>query len=214
MSPKSRNYIITNEKVFSREEMQRLFDTCHQYAARDLAHRRKTWPVRSFLVWFIFHTGLRVGELAQLRIGDINADKQFLVIVGKGRKKREVPFNQATRLKLEAYLGYKKTQLQQSIQPDACLFASRNGRPYTTRSLEISFKKAVQAAGLSAHYYIHCARHTHATFLLKHTGNLRFVQKVLGHASIHTTSLYADILAEDTVRLANMLEFGAPETAS
>lgn len=206
MKPRAANFIITNEKVLSRTELQSLFAVCQRRTEQDLAKKRTTWPTRSFLVWFVFHTGLRVSEVANLKIGTINLTKQVLVVIGKGRKRREVPFNQDTSQRLKSYLAFKQQVLRQSVDPNAFLFANKREQAFTTRSLEISFKKALKAAGLSDHYYIHCARHTHATFLLKQTGNLRFVQKVLGHASIHTTSLYADILAEDTVRLANMLE--------
>jgi site-specific recombinase XerD len=68
-----------------------------------------------------------------------------------------------------------------------------------------SFKQAIKKAKLPEHYSIHCARHTYATYLLHDTGNLRYVQKQLGHAQLAMTALYADVLPEENGKLANMI---------
>jgi len=91
------------------------------------------------------------------------------------------------------------------VDPEAPLLAGRGGRAYTTTALHVSFKKAVEAAGLPRHYTIHSARHTYATLLLARTSNLRFVQKQLGHASLNMTALYADVLPEQNQDLANAM---------
>ena len=75
----------------------------------------------------------------------------------------------------------------------------------TTTTLHISFKKALERAGIPLHHSIHDARHTFATFLLGDTQNLRYVQRQLGHENITFTAMYADLLPEKNQELADKL---------
>ncbi|MBU2488888.1 MAG: tyrosine-type recombinase/integrase, partial [Proteobacteria bacterium] len=104
---------------------------------------------------------------------------------------------------LKEYLAVKQTW-REAVDEDSPLFMGRSGH-YSETALHLSFRKAVEAAGLTRRYSIHSARHTYATILLARTNNLRFVQKQLGHASLNMTALYADVLPEANQDLANCM---------
>ena len=206
-------YRITRDKFLSSNEARQLLKACKEKALVDTATGRNTWVTRYMLVHLAFNTGLRVSEIADLKIGDLflkgTSDRYLIVRHGKGRgemgKKRDVYLDSEIVKHIKEYIEIKTKVFQEEITANAPLFASYQGKQFTTTGLYLSFKKALIAAGVSDHYSIHSARHTYATMLLAKTNNLRFVQKQLGHASLNMTALYADVLPENNQRLANSL---------
>ena len=199
-------YKINRDKFMSQEEVRALLKTCEDEAILDAAKGKKTWPTRFMLVHLALHSGLRVSELAALKIGDMHLSgrETYLVVQnGKGGKKRDVYIDREIVKHLKDYIAVKKTW-REAVDEGAPLFMGRSGH-YTETALHLSFRKAVEAARLSRRYSIHAARHTYATLLLARTNNLRFVQKQLGHASLNMTSLYADVLPEANQDLANSM---------
>lgn len=202
------SYSISRDKFLSPDQAKKLLKTCEELSDLDLMKGRATWVTRSMLVHLAFSSGLRVSEIAALKIQDLNFNgKENYLIVRKGKrgKKREVYFDTELARHIKKYIEIKKKAWKESIEPDAPLFSGRGGKHFTTTSLEISFKKAIEKAKLPIHYSIHAARHTYATILLAKTNNLRFVQKQLGHASLNMTALYADVLPEFNQNLANSI---------
>lgn len=201
-------YKITRDKFLSTDEVKRLLKVCEEQAQLDLLKGRQTWITRNMLVGLALRTGLRVAEIAALKIGDIHlTGKENYLIVrhGKGDKKRCVYFNGSLVKPLKEYLEIKTKTWREPTSPNDFLFSHKMGKPYTTTALHISFKKALEKAGLKDHS-IHHARHTYATHLLADTeGNLRYVQRQLGHENIAHTALYAHILPEINQRLADKL---------
>jgi len=207
----SPHYHIERDRFFDRQERARLLRTCKERAELDQAKGRTTWPVRYMLVDLALFSGLRVAEIADLKVGDLvlKAENPYLIVrKGKGGRKRSVYLDGDLVRHLRRYIK----QHLRSPDPQAPLFPGRESRCLPGEfqhsaaiTLMKSFKRAVEEAGLPAHYSIHCARHTYATFLLADTGNLRFVQKQLGHANISMTALYADILPEQNGVLANKI---------
>jgi len=160
------------------------------------------------LIHLALNSGLRVSEIADLKISDVNLNgrENYLVVQhGKGKRKRDVYLDDGIVEHLKTYITIKQKLWHESIESNAPLFTGRGGNHYTTTALQISFKKAVERAGLPQHYSIHSSRHTYATLLLAKSKNIRFVQKQLGHASIAMTSLYADVLPEMNRNLANTI---------
>jgi len=173
----------------------------------------EAWDARRAAVrdWAILHvaldTGLRVSEICDLRVSDVrlNGERSSLLVrCGKGGKRRSVRLGDAVAKHLATFLTYKQEAFpKQSTEPEAPLFVSlrcryRKGRPLTRTALWRAFKIAAEAAGLPGHFSIHSCRHSYASFLYKASKyNLRLVQKQLGHASISTTQVYADVLDED-----------------
>ncbi len=201
------HYTISREKFFSKEEMKRLLKVCEKNALTDLKAKRITWVTRHMLVRLALYSGLRVSEIAALKIGDLhfNGKENYLIVQhGKGERKRDVYLDTDLVKHLQDYLEIKK-KWREPIHDDAPLFSGRRGNHYSSTALHISFKKAIEEAGLPKKYSIHSTRHTYATFLFAKTKSIRFVQKQLGHASIATTSLYADILPELNQSLAEAI---------
>ena len=202
------SYAITREKFLSNQEQKKLLKVCKERSDKDRRAGRRTGVVRYMLVHIALNSGLRVSEIAALKIGDLhfNGMENYLIVQrGKSGKKRDVYLDQSLVKHLVEFKAIKECDWNEAIDVEAPLFSGRGGRHYTTTALEISFKKAIEAAGLSMRYSIHSSRHTYATLLLAKTGNLRFVQKQLGHSSITTTSLYADVMPEQNQRLAEAI---------
>ncbi len=206
---KQKPFVLTPEDFFSRDERKKLLKTCREKAELDLLHGKKTWVARYMLVDLALYSGLRVAEIASLKIGDLclkNGDPYLIVRKGKGDKKRVVYLDNGLTKHLKEFLQYKERSLLQSIEPDQPLFKGQKGDHSPPITLMKSFKTACETAGLRKKLSIHSARHTYATFLLHDTGNLRYVQQQLGHSSIAMTSHYANILPEENGKLANLIE--------
>ncbi|MCX5831364.1 MAG: site-specific integrase [Deltaproteobacteria bacterium] len=200
-------YVITRDKFMSIKEKNKLLRCCKNGASADLSGQRKTWVNRYMLIHLALNSGLRVSEIAYLKIMDVrlSGKENYLIVHGKGGRKRDVYLDDEIVTHLKSYIEIKKKVWQEPIDALAPLFSGRAGNHYTTTALEISFKKAAEKAGLPKYYSIHSSRHTYATLLLAKSKNIRFVQKQLGHASIAMTSLYADVLPEMNQNLANAI---------
>jgi len=202
-------YQIDRDKFMDRQERARLMKFCKERAEVDQARGRKTWPARYMLVDLALFTGLRVSEIAALKISDLmlKAEDPYLIVRnGKGGKKRTVYLDKDLVKHLKSYIRHHLI----NPDPQAPLFLGRNNKHAQPITLMKSFKKAVKEAGLPKHYSIHSARHTYATYLLHNTGNLRYTQKQLGHSQIAMTALYADVLPEENGKLANMIRRDEP----
>ncbi len=203
------SYTITPEQFFSRDERKRLMKTCEELAELDMIKGRQTWVVRYMLVDLAIYTGLRVGEIASLKIGDLfltGNDPYLIVRNGKGNKRRTVYMDKELRSHIKKFIDYKKKSLKQSIDDNAPLFTGREETHSPPITLMKSFKQAIVKSGIRKDLSIHSARHTYATFLLNDTKNLKYVQKQLGHANISMTAHYANILPEQNGTLANKIE--------
>lgn len=201
-------YTITRDKFMSSDEAKKLMKVCRERAELDLLKGRSTWVTRYMLVHLALSSGLRVSEIAALKIEDLflNGKENFLIVRnGKGDKKRDVYLDSEISKHLKDYIDLKQKTWREPVKKDSPFLAGRGGKHFTTTALEISFKKAISETGLPEHYSIHSARHTYATIVLAKTNNLRFVQKQLGHASLNMTALYADVLPEMNQDLANAI---------
>jgi integrase len=201
------SYMISRRKFLSAKEARRLQRVAKRMARKDAANGKTTWVTRFMLIHLALNTGLRVSEIAALKIGDLHfngAENYLIVQKGKGGKTRTVYLDSGIVAHLKGYIGMKK-KWGEPVDEDLPLLSGRGGNHYTTTALHISFKKAVEQANLPRHFSVHCCRHTYATLLLARSRNLRFVQKQLGHSSIAMTSLYADVLPELNQKLAETI---------
>lgn len=198
------NWVLDQGKFLTLEEVSRLLRRAEQRAEQAQASGCKV-AVRDYLVVLLaLETGLRVMEIAGLNCGDVYLNGAFSAVLvqrGKGGKRRVVRIGQATQNHLRQYLVWKD-RLGEPTEPEFPLLMSSNtGRHMTTRAIQKAFKRAAARAGLPEHYSIHCLRHTYACELYRASGyNLRLVQKQLGHASIRTTEVYADVMDPDVDR--------------
>jgi integrase/recombinase XerD len=150
--------------------------------------------------------GLRVSEIATLRIGNLylNEKETRLRVTGKGRKERDVFISFNLMRHLSDYLLWKRL-MAEPMDLEAFVLVSSHRKPYSTRTLQYAFKVCLRVAGLPSYYSIHACRHSYGTLLYRNTKNLRLVQKQLGHSSITTSTVYADVTAEEAVAAVNGL---------
>ena len=184
----------------SRKERQQLMKICRERAELDLMKGRQTWPVRYMLIDLALYSGLRVGEMAAIQIGDIVCNEQdpyIIVRKGKGNKKRTVFIYKKLAKHLKEFINYKSETLKQAIDKESPLFCGWERKHSPPITLMKSFKVAIKEAGLPHRYLIHKFRHTYATFLLHNTANLRYVMQQLGHSYMSMTLLYANIIPEE-----------------
>ena len=196
-------WIVTPDKFLTDEESKKLRRMCEE-AAIIAKSKGNQMAVRNRLIIEIaLGTGLRVSELANLKVDDIHIRKgQYSLTVnnGKGGKHRVVGFNNKLKVLVQEYLDYRKSM-------SSYLFASERGEKMTRFGVARVFKTMAAKAGLDSKHSIHTLRHTYATNLYKASGyNLRMVQKQLGHSSITTTTVYSDVLNQDLTDALENLE--------
>lgn len=182
---------MKREKYLSIEEIEQLRTVTEAKAIVDLRKGRITGVNVWMVVDMALSTGLRVGELAAIKIKDIDLKRGFIKIRRLKRRKEFIDtLNISNELAkhIKDYIGDRTT---------GKLFVGERGA-LTRYGLQQIWKSAIKKAGLPKEYSIHSARHSMAVHLLKKTGNLRQVQKQLGHASpVTTANMYADVSDED-----------------
>jgi integrase/recombinase XerD len=140
----------------------------------------------------MYATGLRVSEVAGLRVDDLNLEVDFLKCKGKASKERIVPLSKAANKMLKDYLGQSRPRLLKGKVTNH-LFLSQGGRNLTRQSIWKMIKKRVLSAGIKKKVSPHTLRHSFATHLLEGGADLRSVQEMLGHSSITTTQIYTHV---------------------
>ncbi|MCR6545818.1 site-specific tyrosine recombinase XerD [Dehalobacterium formicoaceticum] len=140
----------------------------------------------------IYATGLRVSELINLDLQDINLEMGFLRCLGKGSKERIVPLGSFAIQALEEYLKGSRVKLTLKSAEKA-LFVNQHGRRLTRQGFWKILKAYVTEAQISTPITPHTFRHSIATHMLENGADLRTVQEILGHADISTTQIYTHL---------------------
>lgn len=135
-------------------------------------------------------TGLRVSEVVSLRHRDVDLSDRTLRVLGKGRRERQVFLTNDWIASLAS--AYMTTRCSLGIEHE-CLLFNRHGLPLTAAALRLRLLKAGDAAGMNHRVTPHMLRHTAATQLIESGVDIRYVQRLLGHASITTTELYTHV---------------------
>jgi site-specific recombinase XerD len=187
-------------------EVRQLRKAVESKAQADIENGRTTWPRFWMALDLALGAGMRVSEIAQLRIGNLylKIEEPRLLVKGKGQRERDVFISHDLMIHLTDYINWKRL-MEESTEPEAFVLISSHRKPYSTRTLQYAFKVCLKEAGLPGYYSIHCCRHSYGTLLYRKTKNLRLVQKQLGHSSITTTTVYADVLMEETLEAINGL---------
>ena len=196
MRKKQNVWVIDESKCLGIEEVKKIRSFCNKAKLIGLKNRKFT-PVRNwFMTQLALNAGLRVQEMADLKHGGlfIDGNKASIVVIGKGNKKRVVWINSDFKKNCKIYIGYKK-RFGYSTDEESYLLNNLKGNKISKRALQKFFKIILEKTNLPIRYYIHCLRHTYATFVLKATNNdYKFLKEQLGHASIKTTQIYAGIV--------------------
>lgn len=150
----------------------------------------------------LFATGLRVSELSNIKIKNIDFSEREIKIMGKGSKERFVFYNKECAIVLDSYLKECRSKLLNSKDSEY-LFINHLGDKLTDRGIRLIIDKIVKKSCIKSKVSPHTFRHTFATMLLNEGCNIKSVQELLGHSSLGTTGIYTH-LTNDEVRLAYM----------
>jgi integrase/recombinase XerD len=143
----------------------------------------------------MYATGLRVSEVINLRLGNINWYGGYLVTRGKGGRERVVPMGEKAQMALRRYLEEVRPRLAKAVSGDF-LFLNRMGKGFTRQGLWKIIVKYARKVALEGKVHPHTFRHSFATHLLEGGADLRAVQVMLGHADISTTQIYTHVTQE------------------
>jgi len=140
----------------------------------------------------LYAAGLRVSELVNLKLQDINLEAGFVRVFGKGSKERVVPIGQHAQTKIGFYIeNYRKLALKNKLSP--YLFIARAGKPITRQGFWKLLRRYADQAQIHKKISPHSLRHSFATHLLEGGADLRAVQVMLGHVDISTTQIYTHV---------------------
>ena len=146
--------------------------------------------LRDAVIVLLFYTaGLRLAELANLKIGDISADYRTIRILGKGEKERIVPLIGRMGEILKKYFSQFSSQ-NICIGQKKALILSKKGEPISVRTIQRIVDRKLKGAGIQGRTSPHTLRHTFATHLLNEGADLREIQELLGHSSLKATQVY------------------------
>jgi integrase/recombinase XerD len=143
----------------------------------------------------LYATGIRVSELVGLRVGDLNLERGFLVVMGKGSRERAVPLGDAAAGAVRSYLERARPLLLKNGASDF-LFISARRRGITRQMFWERIKLHARTSGITSSISPHTLRHCFATHLLDNGADLRAVQAMLGHSDISTTQIYTHVSRE------------------
>ena len=141
---------------------------------------------------------IRVSELCELQLSQVNFDNRFMIINGKGSKQRMVPMSDFTAKTLGQYIGGARTRIIPAHGAEGTVFLSHRGKPMSRVMVFYIVRDAAKACGIRKNVSPHTLRHSFATHLLEGGANLRAIQMMLGHESIATTEIYLHV---DSTRL-------------
>lgn len=199
-----RNNLITNDpfdlvqlkrkgrklpRFFYQKEIDILFKSVEGTSA--LAQRN------SVILELLYGTGMRVSELSELTISQIDMSMNVILVHGKGNKDRYVPFGEFAQKSIKKYLNDGRVQLiEKSNKKSDYLLINNRGVKITPRGIEYVLDQLIKKTSLTADIHPHMLRHSFATHMLDNGADLRTVQELLGHSSLSTTQIYTHVTME------------------
>lgn len=173
-------------RYFEYNELEELFDvpdTRTPLGQRD-----------SLILEMLYATGVRVGELVNIKVSDIDLGRRNIIILGKGNKERFVTYGEYCEDILKTYLNTGRVSL--NVKQSDYLFLNNNGGQLTDRGVRFILDKLIQKTSLNKNISPHMIRHSFATHLLNEGCDLLTVQKLLGHESIKATQIYTHVTTD------------------
>lgn len=149
------------------------------------------------IIEVLYGCGLRVSELIDLKISNINFKEQYIKVNGKGNKTRFVPLADYTADLLENYIQEVCSKSKINKKYEDTLFLNSRGTSMSRVIVFLIIKELTDKAGVSKKISPHTFRHSFATHLLQNGADLRYIQEMLGHSSITTTEIYTHLKTEE-----------------
>lgn len=185
--PKLRHHLPT---VLSEEEIDKILDIPlnNKYDYRNKA-----------MLELMYSTGIRISELLDIKIHDINLQEATLKVMGKGSKERILPLGDYALYYISIYLKNFRSELLKKENNDY-LFLNSRGSKLSRQAFFKLIKEIAVKKDIQTNFSPHTLRHSFATHLLKHGADLRSIQELLGHSSLSTTQIYTHIVDEQIQR--------------
>ncbi|MGB9707906.1 MAG: site-specific tyrosine recombinase/integron integrase [Candidatus Pacearchaeota archaeon] len=174
----------TLPSVLSKDEIKALIESAETKKSR-------------LIIQFLYSTGLRVSELVNLKVQDLNlAEKTGIVRQGKGKKDRMFTLSEKSISDIQAYLN--------EHPQNTYLFSETE--PLTTRNIQKIIKHTAKKAQIQKKVTPHTLRHSYATHLLESGTDIRVIQTLLGHENLNTTQIYTHVSTEELKKVKNPLD--------
>lgn len=159
-----------------------------------LTNKDTTYDIRdNLIIELLYSTGIRVSELVNIKLSDIDLINESIKVLGKGKKVRIVYFGNICRDKIKRYLNIRNTINPKNIE---YLLINKRGDRLSDRSVRKIFESIIKINHLDITFTPHTLRHTYATHMLNEGSDIRSVQELLGHSSITTTGIYTHVSNE------------------
>lgn len=169
-------------EVLSVEEIDRMIECIDTAGVTGLRNRA--------IIETLYGCGLRVSELVNMELTNIDFQEQILLVRGKGRKERLVPMSPTSLQAINVYMASERALLDVKHGEEGFVFLNVRGRRMTRQMVFIMLRQAAADAGITHTISPHTLRHSFATHLLEGGANLRAIQQMLGHESLATTEIY------------------------
>ena len=161
-----------------------------------------SFPERDRLMLeLLYGCGIRNSELVGINLDDVRASSEAILIRGKGKKERYVPFGDPVTSALAVYLPARQATLAEFRKSTPALLINQRGGRLTTRSVGRIIKKIAVAKGLSPDVHPHTLRHAFGTHMLEEGADLRAIQEMLGHERLSTTQRYTQLSMKHLLRV-------------
>lgn len=174
----------TLPSVLSKEEIKKLIESAETNKSK-------------LIIQFLYSTGLRVSELVNLKVQDLNlTEKTGIVKQGKGKKDRMFTLSEKSISDIQSYLN----------EHPNCTYLFSQTEPLTTRNIQKIIKKTAKKAQIQKKVTPHTLRHSYATHLLESGTDIRIIQMLLGHENLNTTQIYTHVSTEELKKVKNPLD--------
>ncbi|WP_112182701.1 MULTISPECIES: tyrosine recombinase XerC [Paraliobacillus] len=169
------------------QELEKLFAICD--LETPLGQRNQA------ILELMYATGIRVSECTTLTKEAVDFSLKTILVIGKGRKERYIPFGSFAETALQRYINDGREILlkKSSSFPTNTIFLNAKGTPLTTRGVRLIFNNLVKDTALTINLHPHTLRHTFATHMLNAGADLRSVQELLGHEHLSSTQIYTHV---------------------
>jgi integrase/recombinase XerC len=144
----------------------------------------------------MYSTGIRVSELVDLNLADVDFVGECLHVRGKGKKERVTPISPTALAWIRRYMDMRRSDPRSVNFDQQAVFVNKHGQRLSTRSVRRKLDKYLTIAGLDASISPHTLRHSFATHMLNRGADLRSVQELLGHQSLSTTQIYTHVTTD------------------
>ncbi|AKO93849.1 MULTISPECIES: tyrosine recombinase XerC [Priestia] len=175
-----------NPSFLYKEELELLFEVSD--VSTPLGQRDQA------ILELLYATGIRVSECASIMLSDIDMSMKTLLVYGKGKKQRYVPFGNFSYEAIKKYRDEGRLKLLPKSNIDCkALFVNHRGQPLTARGIRYILNRIVKKTAENIHITPHSLRHTFATHMLNEGADMRTVQELLGHENLSTTQIYTHV---------------------